>query len=128
MDLSVQKQQSPSFGLKFYRNKNLEEVVLSEKRLQNLDQAFNKLLHIEGGDIVIIHGINKEGKIFSTFTLGRNSVQNNTAGYKTPIEATKRAILELIDPENSKLTKLLGGKKPKVSITENDIFSRYTTK
>ena len=131
MDLSVQKYQhhNPSFGLKFYRNANFEEVINTCNKLQELDQAFNKLLHLEGdGDIVIIHGINAEGKMFSSFALGRNSVRNSVEGCSSPIEATTKAIFELIDPRNSKLRTLLGGKRPKVNLTEDYIYDRYTNR
>lgn len=121
---------NPNFGLKVSLNTPFHDVMKTakdSKKFFELDGTLNSLLHVDGPDLVIIHGVNKENQMFSSFVCGKISIQNNTIGCKTPAEASLRALLELTDKNSPKLMKLLKG-KVKRFISESEIIDRYTTK
>lgn len=121
--------QSPYFGLKIYDNTAFREVIniaIKQKKLLELDGVLNNLLHVEGQDIVIIHGT-ANNAMYSTFTAGKRSIQNLTTGCKSPAEASLKALFDLVDRDNPKLMRLLGSKVNR-DLSEAKIIARYTTK
>jgi len=121
---------SPSFGLHVKRNTCFENLVQWSERhkmLPALDDILNNLSHIEGEDLLIMHGRNPQGVVYSSFSIGRKSVVNDTKGTKVPAVATFRALQELLDRDNPKLMRLLGG-QIKRNLTSEEILNKYTAK
>lgn len=126
--MNITNNSQQSFGLRFYRTEGFQNIVkYAEKtgKLSELDAALNKLLHINGGDILIIHGKTPTGKVYSSFNLNRRSVQNMTLGVNNPEETSFNSILELAE-FGKKLKSLLGVREIKTTVTSEDIFNRYS--
>ena len=118
----------PSFGIKVYNNYAYHQVVGAAKKCQcvhDLDNALNNLLHIQGDNLLIVHGY-KEGKIFSTFVCGKRTVFNETQGCATPEDASLRGLLRFIDKDDSKLMRLLNSKVKRDTISTEFLTDRYT--
>ena len=121
-------QAQPTFGIRFYNgNKAFTEVLdyaYKHKKLQQLDEVMSNLINVRGGDILIIHG--QSGKnMYSSFTMGRKSVRNEVRGFKSPVEATFNAIIDLIDRDNPKLMQLLQG-RVKRDFNYKNMLKKYT--
>ena len=117
-----------SFGIKFYNHNNaLREVIeyaAEHDKLPYLDGALNSLSNVKGGDILIVHG-QHGGALFSSFTLGRNSVRNDVKGCESYAEATYNAIIELVDRDCPKLMQLLR-KRVKRNFYVEDMVKKYS--
>lgn len=119
------------FGLKFYRNRSFEDVVnyaAKNRKLSELDYALDRLLKTEGDDILIIHGKDPHGRVFSSFSAGRRSVRNSTLGMKSAAAASYSAVMELADYSNQKLARLLGKKIENLEIKPEDLINKYSIK
>lgn len=120
--------QSPAFNAKFQNNKAFQEVVqyaADNNCLRTFDTALNTLKKADDCTIVITHGLNREGGIFSTFLKDRRSVSNYVAEAKSPAEASFDGILEL-SWLGKKFKSLVGTSKPKQNITKESILKEYS--
>lgn len=117
-----------AFGARFERKAFAEVVDYAAKtrQLNKLDSALNSLLHVNTnkGDILVVHGKNKDGQIFSSFTLGKKSVQNSAINCKTPAEASFKGIIKL--GEFGHKYRRLFGNAPKSDLKPEDIMTRYS--
>ena len=115
---------SPSFGMNFVKSPALREVVdyaAKEGKLLQLDSAMNMLRNVNGGDVLIVHGKTPAG-IFSSFVMGKRSVQNLANGAKSAPEASFNAIIELSQLGRS-FRRLVGG-DVKVKLTPESLLNK----
>ena len=120
----------PSFGIRIYNNNNalteITEVAAKRGIMPILDATLNNLLHIEGGNMIITHGVHEpSGIIYSNFRIGKNTVANMVKDCKTPADASLDALFELLDRNNPKLMALLG-KRVTRFVSAEDIIRRYS--
>lgn len=120
--------QSPTFSAKFKNNKAFQEVVqyaVDNNCLRTLDSALNTLKKADDCTIVVTHGVDNKGVIFSTFLKDRRSVSNSIAEAKSPAEASLDGILEL-SWLGRKFKSLVGTSQPKENITKESILKEYS--
>lgn len=127
MEISYNNSQ-PSFGIKIYNKNNaltdIIEYADKHKKLPYLDGALANLSNVKGGDLLIIHG--KSGNaIYSSFTIGRNTVRNEVKGCSSYQEASYNAILELVDRDCPKLMQLLR-RKVKRKFNVKQMIEKYS--
>lgn len=118
----------PSFNAKFKNNKAFQEVVqyaVDNNCLRTLDSALNTLKKADDCTIVIAHGLDNNGVMFSTFLKGRRSVSNSISEVSSPAEASLDGILEL-SWLGRKFRSLVGTSQPKQNITKDSIINEYT--
>lgn len=118
----------PTFNAKFKNNKAFQEVVqyaVDNNCLRTLDSALNTLKKADDCTIVVAHGLDNKGGIYSTFLKDRRSVSNSVAEAKSPAEASLDGILEL-SWLGRKFRSLVGTSQPKQNITKEGIINEYT--
>ncbi len=122
----------PAFGIRIYNENNaLSEIVQCAKDkhiLPLLDGILNNLYHVVGGDMVIIHGVDKTtGKVFSNFTIGNNTVHNPVKENTVPAAVSLQGLFDLLDKSNPNLMKLLGNKVSR-HVRPEKIINRYSAR
>ena len=119
---------NPSFNAKFKNNKAFQDVVqyaAENNCLRSLDSALNSLKKSNDCTIIIAHGVDNKGAIYSTFLNGKRSVSNSTLEAISPAQASLDAILEL-SWLGKKFKSLVGTSKPEQNITKDGIIKEYT--
>jgi hypothetical protein len=119
--------QSQNFTANFARNKSFNDV-LNYAKVNNCTVALDEVLHslsrANDGTIKILDGRTPDGKIFSTFMVGKRSIANRIHPAKSPAEASYYAIFEL--EENKNLFRSLFGEPFKKTVSAKDIIMDYT--
>lgn len=127
--MNINTNNNLSFQAKFINTKSFQEVIEyaeKNKKLPELDSALNKIGHVYGNDILIIHGQVPNG-IYSSFRMGNRSVQNLSMHATTPQESSFNAIIELSEL-GKKFKKLLGSREIKTDLTPEQIINKYSVK
>lgn len=118
----------PSFNAKFKNNKAFQEVVqyaADNNCLRTLDSALNTLGKTNKCTIIISHGVDNNGMIYSSFIKDRRSVSNSIAEAKSPAEASLDGIIEL-SWLRRKFKSLVGTSAPEENITKESILKEYS--
>lgn len=119
---------SPAFSAKFINNKEMREVIQLAKDnncMRTLDSALNTLKGVDDKTIRVLHGKTSEGRMYSTFMVGKRSVPNDVYDVKSPAEASLDGILEL-SMLKKKYKSLMGVSTPQDNLTVEKMIKDYT--
>lgn len=127
--MEIQKiNNNPSFNAKFKNNKSFQEVVqyaVDNNCLRTLDSALNNLKKSNDCTIIVSHGVNNKGVMYSTFMKDRRSISNPVSEATSPAQASFDGILEL-SWLGRKFKSLVGTSKPEQNISKEGIIKEYT--
>ncbi len=119
---------SPAFSAKFINNKEMREVIQFAKDnncMRTLDGALNTLKNVDNKAVRILHGTTSEGRMYSTFMVGKRSVPNNVCDVKSPAEASFDGIMEL-SMLTKKFKSLFGVHEATNNLTVEKMIKEYT--
>lgn len=118
-----------SFGIRIVTNEAFRKTVkyaAKNGKLQELDDALYKLSKAGDGDLLIINGVDKSGKVFSNFTLdAKRSVSNQC--HNSAEEAAVNGFIELSE-FGEKFRKLFGKKVKFKRVYPSVIIAKYGSK
>ena len=96
--MKISNNYSLNFRMKFVNNnafKEVEQYSKTIKRNSEFIRALSRLKSAMDGDVIINHGIDKNGKNFSRFIFENHIVENTPYVDESYLDATFRCILDL---------------------------------